>query len=147
MAWPPVAFADEEALAAWLLGGDYEAQTPEGEAADRILARASERINCASSGAYEVDELTELPETVVLVALEQATCAQVEQWLEVGEENDISGYPGDTYMSAGVSVNRQPSKLAPRAAMILSRLGLLNAAGLEAAGETTVLPPIGVDIV
>lgn len=142
-------FATAADLTAWLLGGDYEDQTPTGQPAERLLARATERIHWASYGTYLIDTLTGMPvDVAVAQALRDATCAQVEQWFEVGEENDIAGYPGETSMSAGaVSMTRQAAQLAPRAARILLDQGILNAQGAGAADDSVELPPIGVDII
>lgn len=134
-------YATEADLTAWLEGGDYATVVPEDPT--RILARAWEVIDDHTLGAYERAALTGLAtDPVVVEALTSAQCAQVEQWLEVGEENDVAGFPKDTFMSGGVSVNRQPDELAPRAARILRRCrttiapnGLLIAAPITVALE------------
>jgi hypothetical protein len=134
------AFATDVELAAWLKGGDYEAETPVDDAADRVLARATELIGWASFGTYTVDSLTGLPVLATVVdALRDATCAQVEQWLEVGEESDIGGWDQDT--------TKITSPIAPRAIRILTAEGILNAAALALLGDAVPLAPIGVDIV
>lgn len=142
-------YATEEQLAEWLLGGAYEDETPTGEAAERVLARASELIGACSFGMYEIDSVTGLPVVAsVISSLRDATCAQVEQWLEVGEENDIAGWNRRKSMSFGsVSVQELPAVLAPRAARILASEGILNDLGRELADDTTGEQPIGVDIV
>lgn len=99
------------------------------EAADveRILRRASEVVADGVTSGYYVDATGAPTDPVIAGALRDATCAQVEQWLEVGEENDIAGYPGDTFLSGGgLSQNRLPPVLAPRARRILRGEGLLN---------------------
>lgn len=133
-------FATEADLAAWLAEGPYP--VPAGDAATRVLTRASELVDWCSTGTYTTDPV----DVAVTDALMRATCAQVEQWLEVGEESDIAGYPDDTYMSSGgLSINRQPAKLAPRAARILETSSLLNSNGAAIVGG--LQPPIGADIV
>ena len=133
------AWATLSNLEAFLEGGEYADQIPTeaGEAA-RLLTRASEVIDDHTFGTYERDSLTGAPVSPThLAALRDATCAQAEQWFEVGEANDIAGYPPETYMTAGVSVNRQPALLAPRAARILRRAGLLSQTA-PGAGLSTV---------
>jgi hypothetical protein len=132
-------YATDDELAAWLKGGDYEAETPVDDAADRVLARATDLIGWASFGTYDLDSITGLPAATVVEALRDATCAQVEQWLEVGEEADIGGWDEDT--------TKITSPIAPRAIRILTAEGILNAAALALLGDTVPLAPIGVDIV
>lgn len=143
-------YASPEALAAWLVGSTYEDETPEGPAAERILTRASEVIEWCSRGTYEPDPDAdpEVPEAIT-TALAEATCAQVEQWLEVGEELDVGGWDRSRGVKYGaVTLDALPATLAPRAARILSRAEILNEVGQEAAGMTGDLQaPIGVDIV
>jgi hypothetical protein len=95
--------------------------------ADRLLARAAELVNSRVVAPYLMDD-QELPtEARVIAALRDACCAQVEQWISVGEDNDVDGYDDDTSVSAGsVGVNRRPLKLAPRARAILREAGLLR---------------------
>lgn len=118
----PPAYADGTRLTEWLEDSDYEAPGNPG----RILARASEVITDHIFGQYEIDSGTGLPTDTDLVdVLGYATCAQVEQWLEVGEENDIAGFPDGTAMALGAgAVTHLPAVLAPRAARILRRAGL-----------------------
>jgi len=139
-------YAAEEDLAEYLIGGDYEDDTPEGEAAIRILKRATEVIERASRGTYDTDQ-DPLPVTIT-EALRDATCAQVEQWLEVGEEVDIGGWNRAQGVKYGaVSVESLPSALAPRAARILDAEGILNEVGRDDAGASAPADPIGVDII
>lgn len=139
-------YADEDQLADYLVGGDYEDVTPEGDAAERILLRASEVVQWASVGTYDPDDV-DLPETVP-EALRDATCAQVEQWLEVGEEIDIGGWNRSQGVKYGaVALDSLPSILAPRAARILDAEGILNDVGRDACGMGTPSLPIAVDIV
>lgn len=92
--------------------------------ADRMLARASDVITAACLAVYSIDS------TDTAAALRDATCAQVEQWLSIGETNDIDGLPSDTYSAAGgASMNRQPNRLAPRALRHLRMAGLTAPTG------------------
>lgn len=98
-----------------------------GDDVDRVLTRASEVIADHVTTGYYTDGTGAPTDTDVAAALRDATCAQVEQWVEVGEENDIAGYPTDTFLSGGgISTNRLPPVLAPRARRILRNAGLLG---------------------
>lgn len=143
-------YATKEELTAFLVGGDYEDQTPEGDQAERILARASELIRWATVGTYDQaeDYDPEAPPATVVEALRDATCAQVEQWLEIGEETDIGGWDRTQGVKYGtITIDSLPSLLAPRAYRILASEGILNDAGQAAAGEAAPAQPIGVDII
>lgn len=98
------------------------------DGADRLLARASEWLDgylmlCQ----YDTDGLGFPLQAAQRVAACQAACAQVEQWIEVGEDNAISGYPGDTQMFRGRQImdSKRPGRFAPRAIGILQRAGLV----------------------
>lgn len=121
---PTPPYATPEQLTSWLEGGEYDPP----ESPERILQRASEVVDDWTFGTYERDSLSGLPiDADLLGPLMSATCAQVEAWLEVGEENDIATYePGVV--------------LAPRARRILSRAGLLTDGAANSA-------PIGVTLV
>lgn len=124
----PAAYASEAELTAWLPAG-----TSVDDAA-RLLARASTRIDGVVTAPFDVDPNTDLPtDTDVAAALRDATCAQVEQWLEVGEENDIDGLAGTEVSVQGYSGKRAP-KVAPRAFDILQQAGLLTISTASTAG-------------
>jgi len=94
--------------------------------ADRLLLRASELLDAVVVAAFEVDADTELPtDTDIAAALRDAACAQVEQWVEVGEANAIDGLHGTSFALSGYSGRRAP-RLAPRARDILHAAGLLT---------------------
>lgn len=109
----------------------------------RLLARASDIIDYATrsraQNAYDgnlswvwyTDPPFGLTQADYVAALSKATCAQVEFWLEFGEEHDIIGLAGSA--EAGrVILSRLPARLATRAADILHDVGLLSAkAGLR----------------
>lgn len=60
----------------------------------------------------------------ILAALSNATCAQVEFWLEVGEEFDVASLGSGASVQAGrVQVNRLPNFIGRRAARILREAG------------------------
>jgi hypothetical protein len=132
MSVPSPAYADGPALTDWLADSDYEVPA----SPDRILARASDVITDHVFGQYLIDSATGLPTdddpdvaAALVTAFERATCAQVEQWLEVGEENDIAGFPDGTTMALGAgATTHMPAVLAPRAARILRFVGLAPAA-------------------
>lgn len=109
---------------AWL---STDQLTALGDDTDRMMLRATELIAEHASAGY-VTDATGLPVyDEIKAALRDATCAQVEQWLEVGEENDIAGYSRATSMSVGINLSSLPSILAPRARRILRMAGLLYA--------------------
>lgn len=127
----PAPWATTTDLNAYLTGSPYPA--PSGDTATRLLARAFEVIDDHTTGTWaEVagvptwtdpsDDTITVDVTDTLVA---AVCAQVEQWLEVGEDNDIAGYARDTTVSFGVSTTSLPDLLAPRAARVLRKALLL----------------------
>lgn len=90
----------------------------------RLLTRASELVDGAVRQPYDVNSTTGIATDADLAAaLRDATCAQVEQWVEVGEENAVDGLAG-TARAVGGGV-RAP-ELAPRAVRILSNAGLIQ---------------------
>jgi hypothetical protein len=96
--------------------------------AARILERATEVVAEAVTTGYYTDDLGNPTDDTVIEALRKACCAQVEQWLEVGEENDIAGYSRSATMSVGgLNLSELPSILAPRARRILRLAGLTGA--------------------
>lgn len=114
-------------LTAWL-PADGTITVPTGPEAERLILRASETVAEHATVGWTVDTLGDPDVTEVREALRDATCAQVEQWLEVGEENDIAGYPRGTAMGMGsMNLSRLPSILAPRAKRILRTAGLTGA--------------------
>lgn len=118
---PPYATGDQ--LTDWLAGGDYADQVPDDPS--RLLVRATDVIRDNTMGQVLIDPDTGLaadPDMADVLA--RATCAQVEQWFEVGEENDIAGYPAGTNLALGAgAVTALPMVLAPRAARILRLAG------------------------
>lgn len=89
--------------------------------ASLVLQKASELIDYATLGraqlAYDGDDAD------VIALLADATCDQVEFWLEVGEEHDVLALTG--FLQGGrVQVQKMPPRLAPRAKQQLVRAGL-----------------------
>jgi len=108
-----MAYATESDLADYL--GVSLADLPPD--ADRLLKRASEDIDYWTLGRAMQCEATKL-----------AACAQVEMWLEVGEETDIRGALASFSIgswSATYAGSAGPPKLAPRALRHLRTAGLL----------------------
>lgn len=108
---------------------------------DRLLARATEVVDDHCLGAFLVDSDTDLPtDTDVAAALQNATCAQVEYWVEVGEEHDVSGVAGRNVSIARFSIDRLPPVLAPRAARFLAQQGLTQPTDRTVWPSTVVVP-------
>lgn len=135
----PLPYATADDLAGWLAGGDYADQYTDSAASTRVLQRASETIAWYTAGGY--DDTGTVADTVV-DALRDATCAQVEQWCEIGEETSIAGWPQDTSVNLGFTVNQLPPDLAPRAGRILVAEGILNARGAAQMGVDGDVDPI-----
>lgn len=110
-----MAHATTTQLAAWLgvVEGDLVSD------AARLLDRATEVIDEAVVAPYDDTD------SDVLEALADATCAQVEFWLEIGEEHDISGQRGEIE-TEGLRIRRLPGTLAPRARRALTGQNLLS---------------------
>jgi hypothetical protein len=111
-------------LDAWL-GRPAPADAP------RLLDRASEVVAGAVRTAVKTDATTGLPtDPTTARTLADATCAQVESWLDGG-----SGEPTTEQSVDGVILNTDPlssegsegATLAPHARLILRTGGLLNA--------------------
>ena len=113
-----MAHASTAQLAEWL---DVEEEDLV-EGAARLLDRATDVIDDAVVSPYVTDAED------VLAALADATCAQVEFWLEVGEEHDVTGQRGQIAIGGqgGLAISRLPSTLAPRARRALALENLLS---------------------
>lgn len=120
-----VAYATEAELAAFLSDGTTVVD------ASRLLARASELLDERITAPFDVDADTALPtDTTVASALSGACCAQVEFWLEVGEEHDVSGLANRGAAVGHLRLDSLPPELAPRARRILSSVGLTSASAI-----------------
>jgi hypothetical protein len=95
--------------------------------AGRLLLRASELIDSIVRAAYTVD-INGIPtDADKAEALAKATCFVVEQWLEVGEANDIDGLAGSAASVGSYSGKRAPAEM-PRALRVLREAGLMGSA-------------------
>lgn len=91
--------------------------------AERLLARASRTVDRAVRAQYPTDDNGAPTIAEVTNALRDATVAQYEQWIEVGEHNDIDGLAGSHIAVAGYTGGRAP-RIAPRAFDVLHLAGL-----------------------
>lgn len=118
-----VAYATEADLTAWLAAGTVV------DDADRLLQRASELLDDTVTSGFAVDTVTDLPtDTDVAAAMRDACCAQVEYWLEVGEDHDVVGLAGTSVTIGHLTLAKLPAKVADRARRILRNAGLLGGA-------------------
>jgi len=86
------------------------------EDAARLLERASEYMDEVTLEQIDTDNTNHVD------AAKKATCAQVEFWLQVGEEHDIVGVTGE--ISAGSTKHTLPDRLSKRARQYLRVAGL-----------------------
>ena len=99
---------------------------PANDVALKMLTRASEVVDFYTFGRAQrvVDEVD--PPASLLTSLSDATCAQVEFWLETGEEHDVLGLPKGSSLQGGrVQVQRMPGQLGQRARRTLLTAGLM----------------------
>lgn len=96
--------------------------------AERLLTRASELIDEVTRGRAAAAWDDPLPDPVSddQAAIRDATCAQVEFWMSLGEEHDVEGVRGGVSVGA-VRFDNLPETLATRAARALRRRYLLSA--------------------
>lgn len=128
-------YATLEDLARWLglfdaLGEPDPTQLPP-QATERMLSRASAQIQRATvTSVYNADEAG-LPEDDDIVdAFRDATCAQVEAWLESGDEHGTQPTPtsvkiGSVAISGAGAIALGGSRLPERARLVLRNAGLL----------------------
>lgn len=118
------AYASVDDLTAWLPAS----VSVDPDDAPRLLKRASDLIDSTVRAGYTVDD-NGIPTIAALAqALNDACCAVVESWVEVGEANDIDGLAGTAVQVAGKSgyVGFRAPELCPRAFRILQLAGLLS---------------------
>lgn len=121
-------YATPNDLAAWLAGA-----APADPEATRLLNRASEVIDWTLIGSvYAVDTNGMPTDTVKIIpALRDAVCAQVEYWLDNGDEigagTGISMYKveGLQVMASGKKGGAILTRIAPRAQERLQAAGLI----------------------
>jgi hypothetical protein len=93
---------------------------------DRLLARATELVDSHVRAPFAVNRLTQLPsDATVAAAMRDSVCAQVEFWLEVGEDHDVDGQAGKQVGIGQLSITSAP-ELSPRARRLLANAGLLT---------------------
>lgn len=108
---------------------------------DRLLARATEVVDDHCLAAFVVDTDTNLAaDTDIAQALQDATCAQCEYWVEVGEEHDVAGIAGRDVTIARFSIDRLPPVLAPRALRYLAAEGLTQPTDRALWPSSVVIP-------
>ena len=112
------AYATAEDLAAWL------GKNPPADAG-RLLTRASSLLDSSVYVSFAVDDSGLPCDAGVAAVLRDAVCAQVEFWLEVGEEHDVDGGAGSLVSVGGLSIQR-PKRLADRALDALRTGGLMS---------------------
>lgn len=90
---------------------------------DRLISRAEELIDWVSLNRIDTDDADHME------AAKKATCAQIEYWLNIGEDADIINMPGNfkigSFQMGMTSQPEQFAKLAPRARRHLFLAGLL----------------------
>lgn len=97
----------------------------------RLCARASELLDDIVRRPFEVDSGTGLPaDEDIATVMSNACCAQIEFWLEVGEEHDIDGLASTQVSVTGYSGPRA-REVAPRAARILRQEGMLSTSPID----------------
>ncbi len=106
------------------LSPSYTAPSPADSA--KLLNKASELINYATLGRARTAFNATTPEPDMIQALSDATCDQVEFWLEAGEEHDVLGLPKGSSLQGGrVQVQRMPGQMGQRAKRTLTEAGLM----------------------
>jgi len=92
----------------------------------KLLEKASELIDYATLGRADLcfNRVPPFVDSKQRQAVINATCDQVEFWLETGEEHDVLGLHG-SLMAGRVQAQNLPGYLGPRAARTLETAGLL----------------------
>jgi hypothetical protein len=94
--------------------------------AERLLQRASELIESFFLGPYDVDDVTGFPSDERIAGeVAKAACAQVEYWLQTGDEADVLTGRTSVSFNGAMFMSGKGRRLAPRAADALGRAGLL----------------------
>ena len=95
---------------------------------DRILNRASRAVDKLVTAWYATDADSAPTGDDVTLAMQEATCATVEYWIQAGEGVDVMAVGGP--ISFGdLSMQSAPSHVSPRAAEILRVAGLRGEPG------------------
>ena len=100
---------------------------------DRVLNRASRAVDRLVTARYATDADAAPTDDAVSLAMQEATCATVEYWLQTGEGVDVMtvGGPISFGGAGGLSMQSAPSHVSPRAAEILRLAGLRGEPGLS----------------
>ena len=120
---PITPYAAPADLTAWLPASIVVA-APE---ATRLLGHATRLIDKEMIGSSYNTDVNGMPtDAPVIQAFNDAACAQVEYWLENGDEfGDGEHVQGYTIEGATVQFSKPPPRLAPRARDVLRIAGLL----------------------
>lgn len=89
---------------------------------NRLVVKASELIDYATMGRAEA-AWVEDDASASSLAVTRATCDQIEFWLEVGEESDVTGLKG-SLQGGRVQISKLPNALGQRAMRTLLTAGL-----------------------
>lgn len=126
-----MAYATPAQLTAWLPAGKAPATEAE---ATRLLERASETVDTALiTAVYDVDDDGLPTDADVALALQKATCAQVEYVLDTGDETGAGSQYSDVQIGSvrlaraqkGGGATATTPTLAPHASDLLRTAGLL----------------------
>jgi hypothetical protein len=128
------AYATQAEAVAFLADGALDGYSA-GEVG-RLLMRASEVLDDKVRRPFAVDGTTFLPtDASIAAAMSLACCAQIEFWLEVGEDHDVSGLANRGVAIGHLRVDALPPELGPRAKRILNGAGLLSGVTLDTTAE------------
>ena len=94
----------------------------------RVLDRASRAVDRLVTARYAIDADHAPTNTEVALAMQEATCATIEYWLQAGEGVDVMAVGGPISFG-GLSMQSAPSHVAPRSAEILRVAGLRGEPG------------------
>ena len=108
------------------LGGDQAIDY--GMDTARVLDRASRAVDRLVTARYTIDADRAPTKAEVILAMQEATCATIEYWLQAGESVDVMAVGGPISFG-GLSMRSAPNRVAPRAAEILRLAGLRGEPG------------------
>lgn len=123
------AYATTADLIEWMPSGLVD-----GLDAPRVLLRASQRIDENVRVPFGVDDDGVPTDADIAAVLRDATCAQVEFWVETSEEHDIDGLANTTFTVTGFS-GRRPDIIGSRALGILTQAGLTGGSAVGVSGQ------------
>lgn len=114
-----MAYATAEQLETYI--GPLRTLPDDADEVTRLLERASDLLDDATFQASAADDLT----AEQTGHLADATCAQVESWLEWGEDQAIVGFSGQVSIRS-LQIANLPPVLSPRARVHLRKADLLS---------------------